>query len=615
MIAAQDIKALGILFRRFAGPYWLSLVVIVCVSMVASLLMSLRPLIFAPAMDTALSSARQPAESIAEINLNNLGATILAWSGIDGGVNTFYLLSGIIALFIGIVVVSAGLNFLSLHLMRWIRTGIANDMQSAMYKHLLSLSMPFFVKQRGGELPNRFVFDVVQTAQSFDPVVRGLLESTIQIVIYGIILIKTDPYTAVAVGGVIVVQMWITRYLQRKLRTLTEQSFDTYSRIGSLVQEPVQTIRVVKSFCAERFEHSRLMRELSGLKVNSLMFGFYKNSEIPLRDIANGVTIGAILLVAFNSLSANRLTASGFVMFVLVAGQAIIPVSKLGEALVMLQIFLGSSTRVVGRLNVLPQPALQDGNVAAKPFTTSICLEKVSFSYEPAEPDARRRESRNSSRCDGRDRRSKRSREIKFGRPDIAAIRSDIRGPSRITAWTSATIGKKAIAAISVSYHRSAYYLIPVSLKISLTDGPWTWMKSKRAAQIANAEEFIQQFPEAYETMVGDRGIRLSGGQRQRIAIARAVYGRPEILIFDEATSSLDSESEKQVQAAIDQITKGITAIVIAHRLSTVIKADTIVVLNDGKIEAMGAHSVLLETSLFVPPSLYRAVPGRSFRQ
>jgi ABC-type multidrug transport system fused ATPase/permease subunit len=114
---------------------------------------------------------------------------------------------------------------------------------------------------------------------------------------------------------------------------------------------------------------------------------------------------------------------------------------------------------------------------------------------------------------------------------------------------------------------------------------------------VANAHDFIQEFPDGYETVVGDRGTRLSGGQRQRIAIARAVVGRPPILILDEATSSLDSESERLVQQAIDRAVQGATSVVIAHRLSTVLHADKIVVLGRGRIEAVGRHAELLASS------------------
>jgi ABC-type multidrug transport system fused ATPase/permease subunit len=115
-----------------------------------------------------------------------------------------------------------------------------------------------------------------------------------------------------------------------------------------------------------------------------------------------------------------------------------------------------------------------------------------------------------------------------------------------------------------------------------------------RAARIANAHDFVTEFPQSYDTVVGDRGTRLSGGQRQRIAIARAVAGNPPILILDEATSSLDSESERLVQQAIDRVIQGATSIVIAHRLSTVLHADKIVVLERGGIEAVGRHAELL---------------------
>jgi subfamily B ATP-binding cassette protein MsbA len=573
--------------------------------MVAGFLMSLRPLVLAPAMDSAFLSSAQPVTSLAELNLNNLGSFLLAFLGMDAAGSRFSLLLIIVLLFIGVVVISAGVNFLALQLMRWIRTELANDIQASMHKHILSLSMPFFVRQRGGELSNRFVTDVVYTAQSFDPIIRGFLESTIQILIYGVILIKTDKYMAIMLAGVILAQMGITRYLQYKIRNLTTQSFDAYARISGLVHEMVQAIRVVKSFCSERFEHQRLVSELRGLKSTALMYGLYKNSEIPLRDIANGIAMGAVLLVAFISLSAGRLTASGFVMFVLIASQAIIPFSKIGEAFVQLQGFLGSSTRVLEILNV--RPTVLDGDREAKPFTSEICLEKASFSYQPGMPVLS---------------------DISLNIPRGAMVA--VVGPSGAGKSTLAdlilrlydpTSGSVTYDGIDVRQFRQESYrrhfgvvsqeclLFNARVIENIAYGRELNMSEVvRAARIANAEEFILQFPDGYDTVVGDRGIRLSGGQRQRIAIARAVYGHPEILILDEATSSLDSESEQQVQAAMDRVIQGITAVVIAHRLSTIMKADKIVVLNQGRIEAIGSHQELISGS-----ELYRRLYTSQF--
>lgn len=607
MIRKEDLQSTAILFSKFAKPYWPSLMLLVLTSMVAGFLMSLRPLVLAPAMDSAFLSAAQPAVSIRELNLNNLGSFLMAFLGMGPGTSKFSLLVIIVLLFIGIVIVSAGVNFFSLQFMRWIRTGLANDMQDAMYKHMLSLSMPFFVKQRGSELSNRFVGDIVYTAQSFDPIIRGFLESFIQVLIYGVILIRTDQYMVIMLAGVILAQMGISRYLQYKVRRLTVQSFDTYARIGGLVNEMVQAVRVVKSFCSERFEHRRLMGELEGLKHNSLMYGLYKNSEIPLRDIANGIAMGAVLLVAFVSLSADRLTASGFVMFVLIAGQTIIPFSKIGEAFVQLQGFLGSSARVLEILNV--QPTVLDGDREAPPFGSEIVLEKVSFSYQLDQPVLS-------------------DVSLVIPRGTMVAVV----GPSGAGKSTLADIvlrlydptsGVVTYDGIDIrqfrqeSYRRNFGVVSQESLLFNarIIDNiaygrDVNVAEAQRAARIANAEEFILLFPDGYDTVVGDRGVRLSGGQRQRIAIARAVYGNPKILILDEATSSLDSESEQQVQAAMDRVIEGITAVVIAHRLSTVMKADKIVVLNEGRIEAVDHHAALLDRC-----PLYQRLYAAQFRE
>jgi subfamily B ATP-binding cassette protein MsbA len=591
MIQRQDIKNLGVLFGRFAKPYWPTLALMVITSLAAGLLASFQPLVLAPAMDSAFLSTAVPAGSFRELNLNNLGATLLALAGFHGSENKFYLLLVVVVLFVGVAVSAAALNFAAVQLMRWIRTCIANDIQSAMYDHVLSLSMPYFVKQRTGELAHRFIYDVVSTAQSFDPIVRGFLEPSIQILVYGLILLKTDASLGLMVAGVIVLHVGITRVLQYKIRHLTVQSFDAYARISSLIHEAILSIRVVKSFSAERFEHRRLMQHLGGLKQTMLKYGLYKDSEAPLRDIANAVAIGGVLLMAFMALTAGRLTSSGFVLFVLIAGQTILPFSKISAAFVQLQSMLGASKGVLEILTA--RPTVIDGKVDAPAFRTEIRLEKVCFGYQPGIPVLQ-------------------DLTLEIPRGTMTAIV----GPSGAGKSTLAdlvlrlydpTSGRVLYDGIELPLFRQGSYrrhfgvvsqeclLFNASVLENIAYGRTVDMTEViRAARIANAEEFIEQLPNGYDTIVGDRGIRLSGGQRQRIAIARAVYGHPEILILDEATSSLDSESEQQVQAAIDRVIQGITAVVIAHRLSTIMKADKIVVLYQGRIEAVGTHEELL---------------------
>jgi len=606
LIRRADVRGLAYLFGRFARPHWRSLGLLVAASLLGAFLTALQPLMLAPALDIALLSRVAPARSLGELSLNNLGPTLVALLGLDAAASPFEILLGVVALFLAVVTGSALVNFGTLQLMRWVRTGIANDIQSALYRHTLSLSMPFFVANRVGDLSQRFVFDVISTAQSFDPIVKGFLESGIQVLIYGFVLFRTDASLAATVAAVALLHIGVTRLLQNRIRRSSQDSFDAYGQIAGHLQEVFTSIRVVKSFSAEKFEAERLERRLSGLKRIVLRYGLFTNSEAPLRQVADAAAIGTALLVSFLALSNGRLTLSGFGLFVLVARQAIGPFGQFGAAFVHLQHMLGASQRVLEVFEA--RPSVVDGEREAPAFTTRIELREASFEYRPGSPVLR-------------------EIDLLIARGELVALV----GPSGAGKSTLAdlvlrlydpTAGVVLYDGVDVRNLRQDSYrrhfgvvsqeplLFNASLEENIAYGrPLLAEDVVRAARVAHAEEFILQAPERYRTLVGDRGIRLSGGQRQRIAIARAVYGKPEILILDEATSSLDSESERLVQLAIDRVLEGATALVIAHRLSTVRRADTIVVLEAGRIVARGSHAELLETS-----PLYRRLHEAQFR-
>jgi subfamily B ATP-binding cassette protein MsbA len=604
VIAAADLRHLATLFGRFARPHWRGLLGLSLLSIGTALFAALQPLVLAPALDMTLLTTARPAARLSELTLNNLGPTLLARLGLAGGTPAGTLLA-VVTLYVGVVTVAAGLSFASLQLMRVVRTAIANDMQAALHRHLLSLSMPFFVAQRAGELVNRFIYDVVFTAQCFDPVLKGFLESGLQVLVYGFILFRTDPRLAAGVGAVTLLHLGITRLLGKQIRQRSQQSFDVYARIGSLVGETVTGIRVVKSFSAEAFEERRLAALLAEARQAILGFGFYSNSEAPLREVANALAVGAALLLAFQALAAGRLTVPGFVLFVVVARQAIAPFASLAGAVVQLQSMVGSSRRLLELL--AEKPAVVDGPGQAPPLRFAIRLDGASFAYGSNPPVLQ-------------------SIDLEIPRGSMVALV----GPSGAGKSTLADLvlrlhdpqagtvtwdGADVRGFTQASYRRhfgvvsQEALLFNATLEENVAYGrPLVRAEVERACAIANATEFVATLSEGYATVVGDRGTRLSGGQRQRIAIARAVYGRPEVLVLDEATSSLDSESERLVQAAIDEAVRGTTALVIAHRLSTVRRADQIVVLEAGRIAARGRHQELLETS-----PLYRRLHEAQF--
>ena len=606
MIRRDDLRALGALFGQFGKSHRLAIAGLSVVSTLAAAVTAIQPLLLAPALDAALVSGTAPARSIGELTLNNLGPTLMALVGVHSGQDRFHVVVVAASLYVGAVVLGSSLSFVALQSMRWIRTAVANDLQSALYRHMLSLSMPFFVAQRAGELANRFIYDVVATATAFDPLMKAVFESALQILLYGWVLFRTDAGLAVAVAAVAMLHLLITRVLQAQIRRRTADSFDAYGQIGSFVQETLVGIRVVKSFSAEDFEQRRLERILERLQGIVLRFGFYANSEQPLREIANALAVVTALLVAFQALSAGRLTLSGLVLFVVITRQAIGPFAQLSTAFVQLQGMIGASQRVREILAI--RPTLIDGSRSVPALERGIEISGVSFTHES-----------------GGEVLSQIDLEIPkgsvvalvgpsgSGKSTLADLVLRLHDPSRgAIRWDGVDIREFRQA----DYRRhfgvvsQEALLFNASIEENVAYGRAIVADDvERAVRLANAEQFILEMPDGYRTLVGERGTRLSGGQRQRIAIARAVYGRPEVLILDEATSALDSESERQVQEAIDRTLDGATGLVIAHRLSTVRRAHKIVVLDQGRIEAFGTHDELLRKS-----ALYQHLHELQFR-
>lgn len=586
-------RPLIFLLNKFAKKYWKASIVLVILSVFVGFVLTVQPLVLAPALDIMVVSNVKPAASFSELNLSNLGPTMLKAANIQN-ISMFNIILVVLIAYVLISLIAALLSFLNYLLAMWLRTRIASDMYMALHSHILSLPLSFFQKHKTGDMVSRFTQDVTGTAYSIDAVTRGILQSAIQIVLSVIVLVWTDVILALATIAIGSMHMLISRLLSDRIKTRIMEQYESIGMIGSTLQEMFLTIRVVKSFAAEVFEKKRFLKDVKQVQKNTMRFAFAKHLEEPLRITTDAIAIAILIMMAFYALSQGRLTVSGFALFLVMGRQVITPISTMASHVLAVSGMLGSAARVIEILDI--KNTLPDGHKQAPPLKNNLFLNQVSFAYEKNCPVLENI-----------------SLEIKKG--ELVALV----GPSGSGKSTLVDIilrlydpisGKVKwdgddLREFSQESYRKKFGVVPqealllnATVRDNITYGrPADEHKIARATKIANADEFIGALPRGLDTLVGDRGIRLSGGQRQRIAIARAIYDYPSVLILDEATSALDSESERVVQTAIDQVIHQMTAIVIAHRLSTILNADKIVVIKDGRIEATGSHAALLEKS------------------
>jgi ABC-type multidrug transport system fused ATPase/permease subunit len=517
---------------------------------------------------------------------------------------------GTIALaMIGVLTLQMLFSFMRVYLFTSVGEHAVADMRKDIYQRMIMMPMDFFAQRRVGELSSRISADVSQIQDAVTVMLAELLRGVLTLLIgLGLILYISTKLTLVMLS-IIPVIIIIALIFSKKIRKFARQAQDQLADSGTIVQETLQGISSVKAFNNEWYEMKRYSSSIDTVVKLAVKNGRFRGMFVSFLLFS---VFGAIVLVVWYAVKIKMdfgdLTA--FVVYTAFVGGTMAGFADLYS---QLQKTLGATQRVRELLKEETEPVNIKEEVIEPDFKLkgAVSLRNIVFRY-PSRPEI--------TVLNGVNIEADRGQQIAVVGPSGAGKSTLVSLLLRFYHPEDGQILFDGLPADSIplTQLRKQMALVPQDVllfggtiyeNIGYGKPEATKEDIEEAAKKANAHEFIQRFPEGYQTIVGERGIKLSGGQRQRIAIARAILKDPVILILDEATSSLDSESEALVQEALYNLMKNRTSFVIAHRLSTIRNADQIVVLEHGVIKEKGTHNELVQ----VEDGLYKSLSKLQF--
>ena len=482
-------------------------------------------------------------------------------------------------------------------LVSYVQFSLIVRIRNKLYRHIHTLSMSYFNRKKSGELASVMMNDVNVMQNAFTTTFQKILVEPINILFFGVSLFIIDwklslvALMTLPLAGFLYISIGVS--IRRKSKRIQEK----IASIMHILTEVLYSIRVIKAFATKRYEIKKF--ESEGKRYFHLLFrrAKLKNLATPINEII-GVIIGVVLLWygGMQVIQTETLTSEDFLRFILMLFAMLAPIKTLGTVNITIQNSLAAADRVFIILDSNPEINDKPNAKEIKSFSEEIRFDRVSFDYGKDSVPV--------------------LKNVSFSIPKgsvVALVGASGSGKSTVadliprfydTTSGSVKIDGEDIREIKLESLRRMMGIVSqevvlfndtVRYNISYGQPETKDNDIIFAAKSANAMEFIDSLPEGLDTVIGERGVKLSGGQKQRLSIARAIIKNPPLLILDEATSSLDSESEKLVQHAIDQLMKDRTVLVIAHRLSTVKNADDIVVLEKGEIIERGTHNTLIQ--------------------
>ena len=488
-------------------------------------------------------------------------------------------------------------NYLALYNITFVKNGLLKNLRENLYSKVLNMPISYFLNKKKGDLMSRITADILEIQTSYLSILELMVREPLTILFTLIVMFTISPQLTLFVTLFIPISGFIISIIGKKLRKDSKEVQQQQSNFLSIIDETISGQKVIKSFLSENFFHNKFK------SINNLLYRFSnkvinrKNLAGPFSEFMGILVIGVLLWFGGKMVLINE-TISGttFIVFMGLAYNILTPAKNLSKSFYSIKKGNAAAERVFEIIEYNKNKYDENRTLDFKKFKKNITFNNVEFSYGEVKI------------------LDKISFTINKGE-SVALVGSSGSGKTTIAnllnGFFGPTSGNILIDDISISNitKESLYRNISIVTQESILFND-TILNNIRignleaskediieASKEANAHEFIQEQLNSYDTTIGDYGNNLSGGQKQRLTIARAMLKSPSILILDEATSSLDSESEKKIQNAIDKLMHGKTSLIIAHKFSTIKKCDKIILIDKGRIIAQGTHQELINSN------------------
>lgn len=501
-----------------------------------------------------------------------------------------------LCVFLGVSIFLKSLfRYLSGYFVAPFEQGVIHHLRTRLFDHLARLSMPFYTGQRKGQTINVLVSDVQIVQESVIGTVQNMVSDPVAMILIMISLFVISWKLTLFTLVILPVTGLFINLISKSLKRRARRGQERLGNLISVLDEFISGIRIVKAFGAEDYERAKYQK-MNG-EYRGFMIGLKRRSDLasPVTEVLSIMVVVTIILYGGSLIigGSNDLHPESFIGFIALFGSFIQPIKTFSSALSRIQKGVASFQRIEEFLAIEETVREKENAVPASGFNTALRYEGVGFRYDTEDVlininlELRKGETVALVGPSG------------GGKSTLADLLPRFYDPvqGRLTLDGQDLRDLKVDdlrALVGVVSQEGILFNDTIARNIGYGDMAPDPERVREAARIAHADGFISELPDAYSTMIGERGTKLSGGQRQRLSIARAIYKNAPILILDEATSALDSESERLVQQALDHLTTDRTSLVIAHRLSTIVNADRICVIDQGRLVEAGTHDELI---------------------